>query len=210
MSEGKAVGISRTMFIVGLTVAILVSSLLSVGITMHFAKGPQGDKGDIGPQGLQGPSGISRIPFVYKESFVGAESNSTYPNWVDIISVFDEPISTQISVENESTLVIIFQAYLRVYWAPTTIGWARIDIRALVDNEIATPDELQGVEAESWVYGANVSGNAPFSGIFWKQISAGVHNVKIQWYVFASNAYGSHSAYALNPCLIIYALPKSS
>jgi len=211
MSEVKTyVGISKTTFIVGLITAILVSSLLSVGITMQFAKGPKGDKGETGSIGPQGPSGISRIPLVYEEPFVSAESNSTYPNWVDMISVFDEPISAQISVENESTLVIVFQAYLRVYWAPTTIGWARIDIRALVDNELATPSELQGVDAESWVYGANVSGCAPFCGIFWRQISAGVHDVKIQWYVFASNAYGSHSAYALNPCLTIYALPNSS
>lgn len=127
-----------------------------------------------------------------------------------MVSVFDEPISAQISVENESSLIIVFQAYLRVYWAPTTIGWARVDIRALVDNEPASPDEMQGVEAESWVYGTNVSGHAPYCGMFWRQVSAGVHDVKIQWYVFASNAYGPYSAYALNPCLIVYALPNSS
>ena len=203
-------GVSKPTFLAGIILAILASSLISTAISMQYAIGPKGDKGDIGPIGPQGPSGISRIPLVYKDSFVGAEANYTYPEWVDIVNVFNEPISAQISVENESSLLIVFQAYLRVYWAPTTSGWARVDIRALVDDSPASPDEMQGVEAPSPGYGANASGHAPYCGVFWRQVSAGVHNVRIQWRVLASNAYGPYSVYALHPYLIVYALPNSS
>lgn len=55
-----------TMFVVGIVVAILVSSALSIVIATQFAVGPQGpagvegpkgDTGDIGPQGLAGDTG---------------------------------------------------------------------------------------------------------------------------------------------------------
>lgn len=61
MTEGK-MGISKTTFIVGLIIAILASSLISVVIvtqlpTVKGPKGDKGDKGDTGPQGLQGEKG---------------------------------------------------------------------------------------------------------------------------------------------------------
>ena len=58
MSEGK-MGISKTMFIIGLIVAILASSLISVMTSMQWAliKGPKGDKGDKGDTGATGPAG---------------------------------------------------------------------------------------------------------------------------------------------------------
>jgi hypothetical protein len=117
-------------------------------------------------------------------------------------------MSIQFSVENRSNVVIVFQAYLRVFWAPTTIGWSRIDLRALVDNSPARPDQMQGVEVPSWSYGANVSGNAPYCGVFWQEVSAGVHDVKMQWCIFADNANGQYSGLALHPVLLVYALPN--
>lgn len=60
MSEGKT-GISRRMFIVGLVVAILVSSFISVMAAMQLAKGPKGDRGDMGATGLQGAQGSQGI-----------------------------------------------------------------------------------------------------------------------------------------------------
>ena len=58
IKKGK---ISMTMFMVGIVLAILVSSALSVVLSTQFAVGPQGEEGpqgDIGPQGLQGEQGI--------------------------------------------------------------------------------------------------------------------------------------------------------
>ena len=56
-------GISKGLFAVGLIVAILVSTILSVGIvTQLAAKGPKGDTGATGlqgPIGPQGPAGTS-------------------------------------------------------------------------------------------------------------------------------------------------------
>jgi hypothetical protein len=60
MSEGKNLGISKTMFIIGLIIAILASSLISVMAAMQWAlvKGPKGDTGATGSQGPQGLQGI--------------------------------------------------------------------------------------------------------------------------------------------------------
>jgi len=66
MTEAKNVGISKTMFIVGLIAAILVSSLISLAmvtqwptaiVTIIGSKGPKGDKGDKGETGATGPAG---------------------------------------------------------------------------------------------------------------------------------------------------------
>ena len=70
MTDVKSVGISKTMFIVGIVTALLASSLISVvAVTqMPFIKGPKGDKGDkgdtgatgaTGPQGIQGSQGAT-------------------------------------------------------------------------------------------------------------------------------------------------------
>ena len=63
MSEGKnLIGISRTTFVVGLVVAILISSVASTVVyTQIVGKGPKGDKGDIGPPGPTGPQGTQGI-----------------------------------------------------------------------------------------------------------------------------------------------------
>jgi hypothetical protein len=62
----KAVGISMTMFIAGIIVAILASSTISAVISTQLAagtqgpvgpEGPKGDTGDTGPQGSKGDLG---------------------------------------------------------------------------------------------------------------------------------------------------------
>ena len=60
MSE---VGISKTMFAVGLVIAVLVSSVLSTVVSMQWVmiQGPKGDKGDAGSQGEQGLTGLQGI-----------------------------------------------------------------------------------------------------------------------------------------------------
>jgi hypothetical protein len=61
MTEAKSVGISKTMFIVGLIAAILASSLISAVIVTQLptAKGPKGDKGDKGDTGATGATGAT-------------------------------------------------------------------------------------------------------------------------------------------------------
>ena len=59
MTENKGVGISKTMFVVGLVVAILASSLIASAVSMQYAKGPQGDKGDKGDTGATGATGAT-------------------------------------------------------------------------------------------------------------------------------------------------------
>jgi len=66
MTERKNLGISKTTFIVGLIVAIVASSLISVlaSTQLSLVKGPKGDKGDkgdTGATGSQGPQGLQGI-----------------------------------------------------------------------------------------------------------------------------------------------------
>lgn len=57
MSEARNLGISKTTFIVGLIIAILASSLISIAVSMQWARGPKGDKGDVGQTGPKGDKG---------------------------------------------------------------------------------------------------------------------------------------------------------
>jgi hypothetical protein len=72
MTEVKSIGISKTMFVVGIIAAILASSLISAVIvtqlpTTNGLKGDKGDKGDSGATGAtgatgpQGPQGLQGI-----------------------------------------------------------------------------------------------------------------------------------------------------
>jgi len=201
--------VSRRTFIAGFIVAILISSLISFIIATKLAVGPQGPKGEKGEPGPRGPPGISEIPVAYKvhESSISLDGE-TYPEWVDMIGI-EGPISVQIRTENKSNLLIIFYAYLRGEWAPSSFGWASIRIRAVVDGEIAWPSNrmlsqgVKALEVPSKEYGANVSSHTPFCGIFNAEVSAGLHSVKIQW-----STLGLTRATALYVYLIVYALPR--
>jgi len=62
MAEVKnPVGLSRGMFVAGIVVAILVSSLASTVASMMLSVGPKGDKGDPGLQGVQGSQGVQGL-----------------------------------------------------------------------------------------------------------------------------------------------------
>jgi hypothetical protein len=57
MTITKSVGIWKTMFIVGLIIAILVSAGVSAVVATYWAKGPKGDTGATGATGATGPQG---------------------------------------------------------------------------------------------------------------------------------------------------------
>jgi hypothetical protein len=61
MTEAKSMGISKTMFVVGLIAAILASSLVSAAIMTQLSTtlGLKGDKGDTGATGATGPTGAT-------------------------------------------------------------------------------------------------------------------------------------------------------
>ena len=208
MSEGRSLkGISNTIFVLGILAAVVTSSFVSTFVAAQWMRGPRGPQGEQGPQG---PPGVSKIPLAYKMIDLSISlDHSTYPEWVDLAD-WNGPMSVQITTENKSNLLIVFYAYLRGEWASSTIGWARIDIRALVDDALAWPSDrmffngVQGLETPSWNYGANVSSHAPYCGVFNAPVSAGLHNVKIQWSVL-----GLTSATVLQSYLIVYALPDA-
>src|SRR5512136_3030779 len=61
MDDTEDVGISKRMFIAGLLVAILASTLISAVVVtqLPFLKGPKGDKGDPGNTGQTGSTGAT-------------------------------------------------------------------------------------------------------------------------------------------------------
>jgi hypothetical protein len=61
--------VSKTTFVLGLVVVVLISSLLSTMVSLKLAVGPKGDKGDQGLQGIPGPQGP---PSTISETHFGA------------------------------------------------------------------------------------------------------------------------------------------
>jgi hypothetical protein len=58
MTKTASIGISKTIFVVGLIVAILASTFTATGASMMLGlSGPKGEKGDTGATGPQGPQG---------------------------------------------------------------------------------------------------------------------------------------------------------
>ena len=58
----NCLGISTTIFAVGLIITIIAASVISTVVSMQFAVGPQGPKGDKGDTGLQGATGATGEP----------------------------------------------------------------------------------------------------------------------------------------------------
>lgn len=56
LSGGK--GISKGLFVAGIILSILASTLAASAFSLQYARGPKGDSGPEGPRGLQGQQGI--------------------------------------------------------------------------------------------------------------------------------------------------------
>lgn len=67
MAEGMHKGVSMSLFIAGILVSVLASSLIASAISMQYAHGPKGDTGPQGPAGSQGEQGP---PGVYPGGFI--------------------------------------------------------------------------------------------------------------------------------------------
>ena len=54
-----AISLTMSKFIAGIIIAILASSVISIGVSTILISGPQGPKGDAGDMGQQGPQGAT-------------------------------------------------------------------------------------------------------------------------------------------------------
>jgi len=216
MSEGKSLaGTSRTTFIVGLIIAILISSVASTVVyTQIVGKGTKGDKGDTGPQGptgLQGPKGDKGDTGPQGEQGLqgpqglqgeqgpqcSIPSNASYydpmlivikpgpTDWTDL-----GEMSVDITTTGNSRLLIMFSAEAKV----ETPG-KRIYVRAMVNETVAIPKQVTLTTSDD--YGA-------YSYVFYPPtVSAGTYTVTIQWNVWEPNVY----AYIASRTLTVVALP---
>jgi hypothetical protein len=130
-SNGKNSGISTSLFVAGLIIAILASSLISIIVTTQWAKGLKGDKGDTGATGFS----IAPLPFGATYSSLTTDG-IPYVSDIILISVdLDQgtPGNQQsIAVRAGSTITVtgtftiygtatgdILQAFFIFSWTPT-------------------------------------------------------------------------------------------
>jgi hypothetical protein len=174
-------GISKTMFVVGLVITIVASSLIASAVSMQYAKGPQGDKGDTGdtgptgatgatgatgPQGPQGPS-----------VFASASANNTISTTETFQFIDMDGMSIALTVNDTSDLIIL--ASLEAFGDYDN----RIFVRALVGISVAEPGEIFLTPVLLDPTGCLV-GIASYSFNFRKpSVGAGTYTIKLQWVV---------------------------
>lgn len=190
MTEAKGVGISKTMFIVGLIVAILASSLISVMVAMQWAliQGPKGDKGETGAtgsQGLQGLQGIQGPEGPAGPATTFARWNLTWMNssgtdWVAVVgtstwgAVFDHDFGTSVLFAGYSDNI--------GFYANMTINMQR---DGPVHFVIGSDDGSQlYVDEELWI---DNWGSHSYREIgVTRDLSEGMHNLTL-WYIDVVN-----------------------
>lgn len=198
MTQAKSVGISKTLFVVGLIAAILASSLISAVIVtqLPIAKGPKGDKGDTGATGLQGPPGesrISNVSFVSVEEIAPDSTSSTI--YGDI-----KGASLSIVTEKNSSLLIVFSAALSGQSSKNFSGY--VYLRALVDGSPTSPN---GVEA-LYINMGEPTHDPMRAFVFDTTVIPGTHSVTIQWMV-ATTAFAAAMSVGSTGTLQVLALP---
>jgi hypothetical protein len=144
MAEGKNIGITKTTFVIGIIVAILVSSLISVFAVSQLnlstqssqvnglkgdkgdtgATGPQGPKGDTGatgPAGPQGPSG--NIPVALSanlDSSMMDVNQKTIVTFTGFIINFGTTTANNVVIR--FTFIINEGQFIKTYNLPSSIG----------------------------------------------------------------------------------------
>jgi len=173
MTEVKSIGISKTMFVVGIIAAILASSLISAVIVTQFPptnglKGDKGDTGATGTAGSAGPAGVSEIPFASRTQ---QQDGNVYTNSTEYVDIYG--MSLNINALSSSNLLIIFSAEFSASTADPT---GTIYIRALVDGSTASPGEVG-----AWYTFLGELKHEQNTLVFNKMVSSGSHVAKIQW-----------------------------
>jgi len=197
-------GISYAMFAGGLMGAVLISSVISVGVvTLLGIKGPKGDTGNTGATGPQGPpgaSGVSKIPFAKVEWADIAGYSGDYTNSTEYTDI--EGMSLSITTEKSSNLLIIFSAHLMLQTPDAWSGSA--SIRALVDNGGTSPMDALAITIEAEDNGQTDDRN---TFVFNRAVSPGTHVVKMQWKVPLSDWRIFLTFIGPEAHLQVYALP---
>ena len=217
--------ISRTMFLAGLVVAILVSSGMSAVVSTQLAAGPQGpagatgatgpqgakgDKGDTGQTGATGPAGATGTTGATgatgPQGLVGPQGppgatpfNSTYSvttSTTTSLSMVDIPaMSVRITLANTSQVIIIFSAEA---WMSSPGDY--MIVQALVDSSVTHPSATGNLLV---LTRATISNMSSCSYTFYlNNVSAGVHTVKMQW-----RSYYGATASVESRTLTVFALP---
>lgn len=158
MSEvEKSAGISRTMFIVGLVVSILASSLISTVIAIQWARGPQGPPGPGGERVL------------FDSMYRTDQLNKTTQGWENVTGM-----SVTMTLERNSTLLIMFSTEATVAHPDASINWrARVGTTDAIPGGVwLQPPDTTGLKWTSVSY-----------DFYQPRVSAGQYTVYIQWSV---------------------------
>ena len=203
MTEVKnIIGVSKTMFIIGIIIAILSSTVVSTVVTIQWARGPKGEKGDPGPQGIQGLQGPQG-----EQGPIGPQGEQgpqgiqgpigpPGPSWVFVSRTSNESAQTTETMQfvdvNEASISLVLNTTSHVLIMFSTVSFTgaggRIYIRALIGETMAHPGEV--ILTPLMFDPSIMHGYASYAFNFYEpSIDAGVYTVKIQWKVNADTGY---------------------
>jgi len=184
MSKDESIGVSNKVFVMGLIIAILVSSMISVVVAMLFVGtgkvGPQGAKGDAGQQGPKGDPGTGIVASA--STSVLSSATTTATDWSDIPGT-----AVTLTLGNTSNLLIMFTSE-----AGNSDPSGRVEIRAMLGSNPANT----AVVGFTTMVGDATAGTPHTHELGWASyacnfyvpsVSSGTYTVKIQWVVSGIN-----------------------
>jgi len=195
--------ISKTIFVIGLVIAVLTSSAISTVISMNYAKGPpgpqgpqglQGPQGEQGPPGEQGPQGPPGLPGV----FACKTANDSISTTESLQFIDMSGMSVDLTINSTSDIFILVSLEAFPDYDE------RILVRALVGDDVAEPGEVY-LTPIIYDSASVLVGIASYTFDFhMPTVNPGTYNVKIQWRVTGGTGD------IFNRSLIVIALPSSS
>jgi hypothetical protein len=176
--EEKSIGISKNMFIVGLLVAIVASTLISTIVVTQLGaiQGPKGDtglQGEQGPQGNVGPAGPAGV-FGSKASNLSISTTETM-QFVDV-----DEMSVTLTLTETSHILIFFSCEAWPDYDETIL------IHALVGETVASPGQVYLVPivwdySETDVY--SLWWGSYTYNFYQTPVDPGTYTIKIQWMI---------------------------
>ncbi len=173
--EEKSTGVSMTMFIAGILIAIIASVLVStlVAPQIGLVQGPKGDTGPQGPQGAIGPAGPAGV-------FGSAASNDTISTTETMQFIDVEGMSVTLTLNDTSHILIFFSCEA---WPDYD---ATIVIRAMVGDTIASPGQVYLVPtvwdfSETDIY--TLWWGSYTYNFHQTPVDPGTYTIKIQWII---------------------------
>ncbi len=162
MSQAK--GISKSVFVIGLIIAIAASTSLSVFLSTHFmptVQGPQGLQGLQGQQGVQGPQGPEGPqgePGAIGNGTVVYQNVTYYQNQSDLSQIYDEVKDSVVLIQATTNLGTVQGSGFVYNYSGTMV--------ILTNNHVVEGSISRSVTfSDGDGYAATINGTDPYSDL---------------------------------------------